>query len=123
MPTYLSKEWIRQADAALRASGLRTTGGKRFAVEQRVDGTVLHMLFDANGACVRPGPADNPTVVFSQSRSTAAAIARGEFSAEEAVLNGQTAFEGDPKALVANHHILATADDVFADLRSRTIWD
>ncbi len=123
MPPYLSDEWIRQADAALRASGLRTTDGRRFTVEQQVDGTIFHMVFDGDGAGLRSGPTDNPTVVFRQSRSTAAAIARGEFSAEEAVLNGRTTFEGDPKALVTNHHILATAADVFADLRARTIWD
>ena len=123
MLQYLSEEWIREADAALRASGLRTAEGQRFAVEQQVGDAVYHMVFDSEGAGVRSGPAPDPSVMFRQSWDTAAAIARGELSAEEAVLNGHTLLEGDPMALVANHRILAKADDVFAAVRARTLWD
>lgn len=123
MIQYLSEEWLQEADTALRTSGLRTPDGQRFTVEQRVGEAVFHMAFDGDGAGVRSGPAPDPSVVFRQSWDTAAAIARGELSAEEAVLNGHTILEGDPMALVTNHPVLAKADDVFAELRARTTWD
>jgi len=77
---------------------------------------------DGDGARVRAGSAFEPAVVLSQSRDTAVAIARGELSAEEAVLNGHTVVEGDPLALLSHHKILARANDVFADVRTRTDW-
>ena len=123
MPGYLSEEWIEEADAALRASGLCTPEGDSFAVEQRVGEVVFHMVFDRDGAHVGPGPAANPAVVFCQSWDTAVAIAQGKLSAEEAVLNGEITFEGDPMALLSHRRLLARAEDVFADVRARTVWD
>lgn len=123
MIDYLSEQWFREADDALRTSGLHTPDGTRFVVEQQVGETVFHMVFDGDGAGVGVGPAPEPSVVFRQSWETAAAVARGDLSAEEAVLNGHTQLEGDPMAMVTNHRILAKAEDVFAALRNRTVWD
>ncbi len=123
MLEYLSDEWIQAADAALRASGLRAPDGEQFAVEQRVGEVVFHLMFDSDGASVRPGAATDPAVVFCQSRNTAEAIAQGEQSAEEAVLNGEITFEGDPMALLSHRRLLTRAEDVFADVRARTAWD
>ncbi len=123
MLEYVSDEWIEEADAALQASGLCTSDGDRFAVEQRVGEVVFHMVFGENGARVGPGPATDAAVVFSQSRATAVAIAKGELSAEEAVLNGEVTIEGDPMALLSHRRLLARAEDVFADVRDRTNWD
>jgi len=120
---YLSDEWIQEADAALQASGLRAPDGVQFAVEQRVGQVVFHLVFDSDGASVRAGAAADPAVVFCQSRDTAVAIAQGEQSAEEAVLNGEITFEGDPMALLSHRRLLARAEDVFAEVRSRTVWD
>lgn len=122
MPVYLSPEWIEEADAALRASGLCTSEGDRFAVEQQVGEIVFHMVFDGNGACMGSGPATDPAVVFCQSWETAVAVAQGQLSAEEAVLNGEVTFEGDPMALLSHRRLLAHAEDVFAALRTRTLW-
>jgi len=119
---YLSDEWIQEADTALRASGLRATDGEQFAVEQRVGQVVFHMVFNSDGAGVRSGTAADPAVVFCQSWDTAVAFAQGEKSAEEAVLNGEITFEGDPMALLSHRRLLAKAEDVFADLRVRTDW-
>lgn len=118
----MSDEWIQEADAALRASGLCASDGNRFAVEQRVGEVVFHMVFDGDGARICAGPAVEPSAVLSQSRDTAVAIARGELSAEEAVLNGHTVVDGDPLALLSHHKVMARANDVFADIRSRTDW-
>ena len=123
MLEYLSDEWIQEADAALGASGLRAPDGERFAVEQRVGEVVFHMVFDSSGVSVRTGAAADPAVVFCQSWDTAVAIAQGEQSAEEAVLNGEITFEGDPMALLSHRRLLAHAEDVFADVRARTAWD
>ncbi|WP_420617838.1 SCP2 sterol-binding domain-containing protein [Candidatus Poriferisocius sp.] len=123
MPKYLSEEWLLEADVALRASGLCTSDGVRFAVEQQVGEVVFHMVFDEDGASVCAGPAIDPAVVFRQNRDTAVAIALGELSAEEAVLNGEITFEGDPMALLYHRRLLTRAEDVFADVRSRTDWN
>ena len=123
MLEYLSDEWIQEADAALGASGLRAPDGERFAVEQRVGEVVFHMVFDSSGARACTGPAADPAVVFCQSRDTAVAIAQGEQSAEEAVLNGEITFEGDPMALLSHRRLLTHVEDVFADVRARTNWD
>ena len=122
MPAYLSEEWIQEADAALRASGLHTADGERFSVEQRVGEVVFHIVIDDQGARACAGPAVEPSVVLSQRRDTAVAIAQGELSAEEAVLNGLTVVEGDPLALLSHHKILARANDVFAEVRASTDW-
>ncbi|MCY4272552.1 MAG: SCP2 sterol-binding domain-containing protein [bacterium] len=122
MLEYLSEEWIQQADAALRASGLRAVDGERFAVEQRVGEVVFHMVFNGDGASVRSGPAAEPAVVFSQEKDIAVAIATGALSAEEAVLDGEVVFEGDPMALLSHRRLVSRAEDVFADLRARTDW-
>lgn len=123
MLKYLSDEWIQEADAALRASGLRAPDGERFAVEQRVGEVVFHLVFDSGVARVCTGAATDPAVVFCQSWDTAVAIAQGELSAEEAVLNGEITFEGDPMALLSHRRLLTHAEDVFADVRARTVWD
>lgn len=123
MLEYLSNEWIEEADAAIRASGLCTPDGHRFAVQQQVGEVMFHMVFDGEGARVSSGPAPDPEVVFSQTRETAVAIAKGELSAEEAVLNGDVTFEGDPMALLSHRRLLARAEDVFAEVRGRTDWD
>ena len=122
MPVYLSPEWIEEADAALRASGLCTSEGDRFAVEQRVGEIVFHMVFDGSGACMGSGPATDPAVVFSQGWETAVAVAQGQLSAEEAVLNGEITFEGDPMALLTHRRLLDRVDDVFNEVRVRTSW-
>ncbi|MXZ85040.1 MAG: SCP2 sterol-binding domain-containing protein [Acidimicrobiia bacterium] len=122
MPVYLSPEWIEEAHAALEASGLRTSDGDQFSVEQHVDEVVFHMVFDGSGASVYSGPAADPSVVFRQSWDTAVAIAKGEQSAEEAVLNGEVTFEGDPMALLSHRRLLTHAEDVFAIVRARTTW-
>lgn len=123
MLAYLSEEWIQAADAALRASGLRAPDDGRFAVEQRVGEAVFHMVFDGDGARVCSGPAADPAVVFCQGWDTAVAIAQGEMSAEEAVLNGTVDFAGDPMALLSHRRLLTRAEDVFAEVRARTAWD
>ncbi len=123
MLEYLSDEWIEEADAALRASGLCAPGGDRFAVQQQVGEVIFHMVFDGEGARISSGPAPDPEVAFSQARETAVAIAKGELSAEEAVLNGEVTFEGNPMALLSHRRLLARAEDVFAEMRDRTIWN
>ena len=123
MAKYLSQQWLEEADAALRESGMRMPGGKRFEIEQHVDDVVFHLLFDSNGASAQMGAASDPTVVLKQSRATAVAIALGEISSEEAVLAGQTLVEGDPLSLMDFRQMMADADDVFASVRARTTWD
>lgn len=61
MPLCLSKEWIQEADAALRASGLRMSDGERLVVEQQVGEVAYHMAFEADGASAHSRAATDPT--------------------------------------------------------------
>ncbi len=120
---YLSEQWLQEADKTLRASGLCASNKSQFVVEQRIDDVVFQMIFEPTGARICVGAVVAPVVVFTQSRETAVAIATGDLSAEDAVLNGLTVVEGDPLSLLAQQQVLAQTNDVFAELRAVTDWD
>ena len=91
MLTFGSDEWIAALDDAARGDEQLATASAELAlvVEQVLtDGTRWHVVVDHGAVRVRPGPADRPTVTFTQDRAVAAAIARGEDSAQAAFLRG-----------------------------------
>ena len=87
MLAFLSDEWIAALDEAAQqdpalAELLRDA---RLVIEQAVAtaGEVVryHVAIGDDGVRVRPGPAEAPTIRFSQDRETAVAIATGALSA------------------------------------------
>ena len=125
MLTFGSDEWIAALDDAARADAQLATASAELAlvVEQVLtDGTRGHVVVDHGTVRVRPGPADRPTVTFTQDRAVAAAIARGDDSAQAAFLRGDLRLGGDVGALVAQAALLDRLTDAFAGVRSATAW-
>lgn len=83
---------------------------------------VYHLVLDRGQVAVRTGPAEAPTVRFTQDRATAWGIATGTISAQAAFMTGRLQVGGDLRSLLDDR--LGTAlQDVFATVRSTTTFD
>jgi putative sterol carrier protein len=129
MPRYLSPEWLEAAQRAIDASeALREAVTGLDMVVQHVvtggsDGAVTyHVRFDGNGVAIRAGQAPDPTVVFTEDYATAAAIGRGDLSAQGAFMTGRIRVHGDLPSLVGQSDALSGIDDVLAGLRAETSY-
>lgn len=125
MPRFASDDWIALLDETAGGdAGLRdATSDVVLTIEQvLVDGTAWHVVIDHGEVRVLAGRADHPSVTFTQDRATAAAIARGDDSAQAAFLRGDLRVGGDTTALVAQAAALDRIGDVFAAVRDRTDW-
>lgn len=134
VPRFLSDEWIAEFDrVASTADALRLPEGSELVVEQTVtevpgaetaDGTVAYHLRLSDGpTTVRPGPAADPTVTFTQSYATATAIARGTASAQAEFMSGRLRIGGRVDELIAHGTSLSGLDGVLADLAASTQYD
>ena len=129
MPRYLSAEWLEAAQLALAADDVLATASEKveLTVQQLVtggpDGDVAFHVDVARGAVnLASGEAENPTVTFIQSYDTAAAIGRGELSAQGAFMTGLIRVRGDLPKLVEHGDVFGGVDDVLADLRTQTTY-
>src|SRR5947207_4842274 len=109
------------ADAALATAAADV----RVTVQQMVTGgpdgdVAYHVDIDHGAVRVTAGEADEPTVTFIQSWDTAAAIARGELSAQGAFMTGLIRVRGDLPKLVEHGSVFGGVDDVLAELRAQT---
>ncbi|HMQ26627.1 MAG TPA: SCP2 sterol-binding domain-containing protein [Acidimicrobiales bacterium] len=133
MARYLSEEWFAVAaamlgpapDAATAAGGEERPDEEPLVVEQRVlDGpegpVVWHVVVAGAVRSIQPGPHPSPTVAFSQDYTTAAAVASGELSAQEAFMTGRITMSGDAGALLAAAPALAGVGDALAAVREDT---
>lgn len=123
MVAFASPEWIAALDAAARnhAAWPEAMRSVHLTVEQVLtDGTAWHVVIDRGTVRVHPGRAARPTVTFTQPRELAAAIARGDQSAQAAFLRGDLRVGGDTRALVEHAGSLAALEDVFAAVRADT---
>jgi len=129
VPRYLTKEWLEAAQQSVERSSQPGSAAADvdLVVQQIVtggpDGDVeYHVHLDHGTVHVRAGAADDPTVTFIQSWDTAAAIARGELSAQGAFMTGLIRVRGDLAQLVAHNDVLGGVDDLLADLRTHTTY-
>jgi len=127
MPDFLSPAWIAALDRAAAADEAlaAATADVELVIEQRVtrdDGpaTTYHVVLDHGTASVRPGPAPEPTVRFSQDAATARAIAAGERSAQRAFMAGDLQVGGDVRVLLDHAPLFAALGDTFAAVRADT---
>ncbi len=131
MARYLSEEWFTAAAAALgpEPDDEREDGSvDTLVVEQRVldgidgegDPVVWHVVVAGEARSIHPGPHPSPTVAFSQDYATAAAVASGEVSAQEAFMTGRITMSGDTGALLAVAPALAGVGDALAAVREDT---
>jgi putative sterol carrier protein len=129
MAAYLSAEWLAEADAAAsKSEPLRAaTADVALVVQQEVTGgpdgdTAYHVIVDHGTVSVVPGRAAQPDVTFSQDHATAAAIGRGDLSAQAAFMIGKLRVGGDLERLLAHQDAFSGIDDVFEELRASTTW-
>jgi predicted lipid carrier protein YhbT len=122
---HLSPAWIEAlADAASRAEA---SAGVDLVVQQVVvdaDGAEVAYAVRVQGGrlSVVAGRVDDADVTFTQDRATAAAIARGEESAQAAFLDGRLRVGGDLAAALGAARALSELADVLAAPRAATTW-
>ena len=126
---YLSPEWLDAAGAALAADGslAAALAGITFTVEQAVDGTPdgtvrWHVTVADGKVALTPGPAARPDVRFTTTYPVAAAVARGEQSAQRAFIEGDLRVGGDLSLLISHQRALAAVDDALAPVRTATTY-
>ncbi len=124
---FLSPAWLAALDEAARSNEalVRATADLRAVVEQEIadtpQGTVrYHVVFDRGIVRVATGPAEDPTVRFSQDHATALGIAAGTESAQRAFMTGRLRVGGDLRILLDHRDALTALDDVFAAVRAET---
>ncbi len=127
MARYLSDEWLAEIEqAAQRSDDLRRAGAAGPLTVQQVvtggpDGEVaFHVKLSSDGVTVRRGRADDADVSFTQDNETAAAIGRGELSAQAAFMTGRLRVGGDLTLLIERQRDLGGIDDLFDEVRART---
>ena len=132
MLAYLSDEWVEALDRALGGvvppegappivvqfvvgptSGDRDEGAHDEAAAEPT--AAYHLELTPTGVRARPGRAEQPGVTFTQTRAVALALARGERSAQAAVLTGEVRMTGRGADLLAWGRVLG--EDLAASLR------
>lgn len=84
---------------ALRSMAIpEESAGLKERYEFRVSGHVFHMDVDDGTVEVRPGPASEPTAVFSTDFQTFAALGTRRLDSVEAAVTGAVTIDGDPSA-------------------------
>lgn len=128
MLSFLTDEWIAALDeAATTDAALRELSADLvLTIEQEVtggpDGDVrYHVVFHHGQVSVRPGPAPDATLRFSQDYETAAAISLGSGSAQRAFMTGQLRVGGDLRVLLDHGEAMAQLHDAFGAVRARTV--
>jgi putative sterol carrier protein len=123
---YLSDEWMQEAGRALAGSqelSAATEGADlaiRYDVKGAPGGKRSYVLRARDGSVsLEPGDAE-ATVGFELDYDTAAAIARGELSAQAAFMQGTLKLTGDVTVLIRHHQLLDGLGDALGELRART---
>ena len=127
MVRFASPEWIAELDRAVSADeSLQRAGADvSLVVQQTVTGgpsgdAAWHVVVDHGRARVHAGVAPEADVSFSQSYETAAAIGRGELSAQTAFMVGSLRVGGDVELLMRHQATFDGVDDVFEKVRAVT---
>ena len=124
---FSTAEWIADLDraAAGDAALRRASRGVSLVVQQTVtDGpegdAAWHVVVDDGAVSVRPGEAPEPDVTFRQSYETAAAIGRGDLSAQTAFMIGKLRVGGNVELLMTHQGTFDSVEDVFEAVRGST---
>jgi putative sterol carrier protein len=121
---FLDPEWVDALDAA--AQDVRAPAGDRLVVQQVVrteaGETRYHLVVEDGRIRVRAGQAPAPDVTFTQAYDVAAALSRGELTAQQALSEGRLRVSGDLAGLARRAGALAAVGDLFAAVRSRTTY-
>jgi len=120
VPRFLSPEWFARLEELAPAE--RVDG---FVIEQQVarSGEAparYHVVIGDGGARVVAGPAERPDLVISSDYPTAAALAQGTLSAQDALTEGRLHFRGDLAAAAARRDEWVGVEALPAALRTET---
>ncbi len=129
MAEFLSPEWIAELGAAATSMSVEDFDLlDELIVEQVVrDGpdapeVRYYVRFVDDQVCVLPGAADDPDVRVISDYDTAAAIHRGELSAQAALVTGRAKLQGPIQHLRGREAVLRDLDDAFASVRASTTY-
>lgn len=125
MAEFLTDQWI--AELAQAARDATAPDDLRLVIQQIVlDDEGVERRFairiDEGRLSIAPGRADDADLTLTQDRATAAAIARGELSAQVAFMAGELRVGGDLRLVLERAGALAALGDVFAAARNSTTW-
>lgn len=129
MAQFLSPEWIDDLRRAVAGdedlAGLAS--GPGLILQQVVDrgggGEASWALRMADGqVAVEPGRTERPDVTLVEDEVTALAMARGELTAQAALLGGHIRVEGDTSALVRSQEALGQVQACLDQVRVRTTY-
>jgi hypothetical protein len=127
VPEFLSPEWIAALDAAATALTVPEGVGD-LTIEQVVrgpgGGEVRYQVQFAQGRVrvVAGGDEAEPDVRVIADTDTAAAIHRGELSAQTALVTGRAKLQGPIQHLRGREAVLRELDDAFASVRASTTY-
>ena len=126
MARYLSDEWFTAVAAALEPE-FDGSAPPALVIQQQVDDgpdgpVVWHVAITDAARTVRQGAHPSPTVTFTQDYATAAAVANGDLSAQEAFMTGRITMGGDAGALIEAAPAMAAVGDALAAVRADTTY-
>jgi putative sterol carrier protein len=123
---FLSDPWIEaMAVAARAASGPRVEPPlvlQQVVTRDDGDDAAWAITLGDGTITVDAGRSAAPTVTFTQDVETAAAVNRGELSAQAAFMTGRLRVGGDVQVLLDRQDALAQVDDIFVLVRAQTIY-
>lgn len=129
MPRFLSRQWFDEVAAATDGDAPPPDA---LVLEQVVNGTpygrVTYLVLVADGrAVIRPTEAEtatqpSPDLTITCDWETASAIAKGELSAQRALMQGRLRIRGSAAALGGRASELAGIDPVPPEVRKNTTF-
>lgn len=127
---YLSDAWFEAADKAV-GDASKTAPAGRVVIDQFVDDVSFRVCIDRHGSSITVfEPAHQPVehaepadATFTQSRATAAAVARGGTDAHQAFLLGRIRFHGNVDVLIERRDSFAWLEAVLAPVLAATTYD
>jgi putative sterol carrier protein len=123
---FLSDPWIEaMALAAGASSGPHVDPPlvlQQVVTRDGDDDACWAVTLGAGTITVVAGRSPTPTVTFTQDLETAAAVNRGELSAQAAFMTGRLRVGGDVQLLLDSQQALAEVDDIFALVRAHTSY-
>ena len=127
MAQYLSDEWLELASAALAEDPALAAAAADLdlTIQYEVTGApggkrAYGIRFDHGSAAVEVGAHDDAPVSFTLDYDTAAAIAKGELSAQAAFMQGRLKLGGDVSVLIRQHGAIDGLSDALGPLRATT---
>jgi putative sterol carrier protein len=127
MARFLSDEWLAELTGAVASDEQVSlaAAGIHLTVQQVVvgpNGSQTHYSTRVEDGRVElsPGRLDDADVTITEDYDTAAALAQGETTPQDAILAGKVRVSGDLGALLKGQEVLERVRASFDDVRART---